>query len=128
MNLFEILGIIVVHWFADFVLQTDSQAKGKSKNWSDLLSHTATYSLVWCIVFAFLFLVSPWTVDQAFNMVILFPLITFVFHTVQDYITSRENSKVWEEKKIHKFFILIGFDQLLHYAQLFITYWLLMGK
>jgi len=128
MNLFEILGIIAVHWFADFVLQTDSQAKGKSKNWGDLLSHTATYSLVWCIVFAFLFLMSPWTVDQAFNMVILFPLITFVFYTVQDYITSRENSKVWEEKKIHKFFILIGFDQLLHYDQLFITYWLLMGK
>lgn len=32
MNLIEIFSIIIIHWFADFVLQTDKQAKGKSKN------------------------------------------------------------------------------------------------
>ena len=47
MNLEVIILILVIHWIADFVLQTDKEAKGKSKNWSDLLSHTYTYSLVW---------------------------------------------------------------------------------
>jgi hypothetical protein len=36
-SLTEILVILFIHWLADFVLQTDKQAKGKSKNWSDLL-------------------------------------------------------------------------------------------
>jgi len=47
MNLIEIFSILLIHWFADFVLQTDEQAKGKSKNWLDLLQHTLNYSIVW---------------------------------------------------------------------------------
>lgn len=47
MNLTIILIIIFTHWVADFVLQTDKQAKGKSKNFEDLFSHTQTYSLVY---------------------------------------------------------------------------------
>ena len=47
MNLYEILGILFIHWFADFVLQTDKQAKGKSKEWGPLLEHTFNYSVVW---------------------------------------------------------------------------------
>ena len=45
--------IILIHWVGDFVLQTDKQAKGKSKNWNDLLSHTTSYSLLWTIVGTF---------------------------------------------------------------------------
>jgi len=44
MALLEVFSILIIHWFADFVLQTDEQAKGKSKNFNDLLSHTFTYS------------------------------------------------------------------------------------
>ena len=54
MNLIEIFSIIGIHWLADFVLQTDKQAKGKSKNWSDLLSHTWSYMMCWFIIGAFL--------------------------------------------------------------------------
>ena len=50
MTLLEIFTILLIHWFADFVLQTDKQAKGKSKNWRDLLSHTLTYSLIWFVI------------------------------------------------------------------------------
>lgn len=118
MNLIEIFSIIIVHWFADFVLQTDKQAKGKSKNWKDLLSHTFNYSLTfWC--FAVI----------AFNGNLIkacyFYVITLVLHTITDYFTSRLNSKLWEQGKVHYFFVSIGFDQVLHYVQLFTTYYLL---
>ena len=46
-TLTEIFSILIIHWIADFVLQTDKQAKGKSKNWSDLLKHTNNYSTIW---------------------------------------------------------------------------------
>lgn len=120
MNLIEIFSILLIHWFADFVLQTDKQAKGKSKNWDDLLNHTANYSTVWMVIGIILL-----PMNQYLNA-IYFVLITFLCHTITDYITSRENSKLWEQGKIHNFFVCIGLDQYLHYIQLFLTYWYLI--
>lgn len=116
MTLIEIFSILTIHWIADFVLQTDKQAKGKSKNWSELLSHTVIYSLCWWIIAPFL----PHWYDAG-----IFVFITFVLHTITDYFTSRLNSKLWADGKIHYFFVSIGFDQILHYVQLFTAYYLL---
>ena len=49
-NLFIQLYFLFIHWIADFVLQTDSQAKGKSTSIKMLLKHTVTYGL--CILAA----------------------------------------------------------------------------
>jgi len=126
MTIIEILSILLIHWIADFVLQTDKQAKGKSKNWSDLLSHTAIYSLFWTVPISIFSLFGYDSSDFGWSPVLLlFIPITFVFHTITDYFTSRLNSKLWAEGKVHYFFVSIGFDQWLHYAQLFITYQLL---
>lgn len=126
MNLIEIFSIIVIHWIADFVLQTNEQAQGKSKNWKDLLGHTLTYSFMWlCILPIYvLFIVGienyvPWSG-------LIFVAITFVCHTVTDYFTSRLNSRLWEKGDVHNFFVSIGFDQVLHYVQLFLAYELLL--
>lgn len=116
MNLIEIFSIILIHWFADFVLQTDKQAKGKSKNWLDLLQHTVNYSLVFLFISFFIL--------PELNPIWFF-LITFTCHTITDYFTSRLNSKLWSEGKVHNFFVSIGFDQVLHYVQLFTTYYYL---
>lgn len=114
-----ILGILLVHWIADFVLQTDEQAKGKSKEWLPLLMHTITYSLVWI---GFIFAI---TLD--IKITLIFTTVTFITHTVTDYFTSRLNSILWAEGKVHKFFVSIGFDQWLHYLQLFLTYNILIN-
>ena len=124
MNLVQIFSILIIHWFADFVLQTDEQAKGKSKNWFDLLNHTINYSCIWAISIIFLF-PNHWKAYQYVTGSIIFCLITFICHTVTDYFTSRLNSRLWEQKKVHNFFVLVGFDQVLHYIQLFTTYYLL---
>ncbi len=117
-----IFGILIIHWFADFVLQTDKQAKGKSKNWSDLLSHTGIYSLVWLIPSLIIFFNQS---EIGIIKALSFVLITFITHTITDYFTSRLNSKLWTEGKTHWFFVSIGFDQILHYLQLFLTFYLL---
>ena len=121
MTLYEILGILFIHFFADFVLQTDKQARGKSNNWHDLLSHTGVYALVWLIITQGLIILGylPYTFY-------LFAPLTFVLHTATDYFTSRLNNKLWNAGKVHNFFVSVGFDQWLHYAQLFITFWFLM--
>jgi hypothetical protein len=127
MTLIEIFIILMVHYLADFVAQTDEQAKGKSKNWNDLLSHTFQYSLHWLAAGLILFLISPFDMKIIPNTIVFF-FITFMCHTTTDYFTSRLNSKLWSEGKVHLFFVSIGFDQILHYMQLFLTYWFLAGK
>lgn len=117
----------MIHWFADFVMQTDKQAKGKSNNWNDLISHTLTYSLIWFIPL-FIVIFSGYTREEVgwSQWTLLFIPITFIFHTITDYFTSRLNSKLWIEGKVHNFFVSIGFDQVLHYVQLFLTYWFIV--
>jgi uncharacterized protein DUF3307 len=118
-NIWIVIGILFIHWFADFVCQTDEQAIGKSKNWRDLLSHTIVYSLWWMNISMVMIMVT----DNYY--LLLFSPITFICHTVTDFYTSRVNNQLWEQKKVHQFFVSIGFDQWLHYVQLLLTYYLL---
>ncbi len=129
MNLIEIFSILIIHWIGDFVLQTDKQAKGKSKNLSVLLWHTLNYSYLWfCMGIIFIACKSNMFVDMDWYKdwsLTLFVLITFICHTITDYFTSRLNSKLWAKGDVHNFFVSIGFDQMLHYIQLFATYYYL---
>ena len=113
--------LILVHWFADFVLQTHWQAINKSKNNKALLMHTGVYSTVWFLLMNTMIILNYLPVSFY-----LFAPITFVFHTITDYFTSRLNTKLWNKGDIHNFFVSVGFDQVLHYAQLFLTYYLLI--
>ena len=117
-NILVVLTIIFIHFIADFVLQTHWQASNKSKDWIALLSHTGVYTLCW-IPFCFLNFGS----NLVLNMSFLF--ITLISHTVTDYYTSRLNARLYEKGEIHNFFVSVGFDQFLHYAQLLITYQIL---
>lgn len=134
MNLIEILSILGIHWIADFVFQDEKWALGKSKNWNDLLSHTITYSSFWFFISLFLDIYTRITTNKWLFEVIdvqLFVLITFICHTTTDYFTSRLNFKLYIKGKFGSsipnlgFFTSIGFDQYLHYIQLFLTYWYL---
>lgn len=112
MEVFKILYILLAHWIADFVLQSDNDAKNKSKNWANLLNHTAIYSLFMTGAIMILY---PILVTK----LLVFYLIMLTSHTLIDAITSRINSKLWAQGKVHNFFVSIGFDQWLHYAVLF---------
>lgn len=118
-----ILTILFTHWFADFVLQTDEQAKNKSKCNIALTQHVLTYIIPFCFLCLFLFPANP--IELFANKTFLFIGITFCAHWLTDYFTSRLNSKLWKAGKVHNFFVSVGFDQFLHYTQLFLTYELL---
>lgn len=125
-NIIFVLVILTIHWFADFIMQDEKWALGKSKNWSDLLSHTLTYSAVW------FFICHALIVTEYLSLLFyFFPIITFICHTITDYFTSRIVSKKFAQKQYGSSipnigaFTIIGFDQLLHFIQLLLTYQLL---
>lgn len=119
MNIWIIISILFLHWVADFVCQTDWMAQNKSKNNGALSLHVTIYTVVW--VFAS---VVYCTVKHDATMLWFLPT-TFICHWVTDYFTSRLNSKLWGEKKVHWFFVAVGFDQFLHFTQLLLTYYFL---
>lgn len=141
-NIYIIFAIIFIHWIADFVLQTDQQATKKSTSNYWLTAHVSTYACTW--FFACLFYCAyldgfNWT-QRGVNLVFVFPTITFVCHWITDYCTSRLNTKLLPKKEehptdkgyfkqvggnVHNFFVSIGFDQILHYVQLVLTFQLL---
>lgn len=118
--IFILLFYLLLHWYADFVVQTDKQAKSKSSNNWQLLAHTSSYSLIITICTYILY----WTNSfgaQYWYIPLIFGIIQFVTHTIIDYITSRINKKLWINEEVHTFFIMIGFDQFIHYGILFVS-------
>lgn len=125
-----VIIVLLIHWVADFVMQSHWQSVNKSKSNKALLSHTVTYSGIWFA--ALVFLLSPF-VDDLYSVWILisrviapFVAITLVTHTITDYITSRIVRKYFDAGNFHNGFVVIGIDQILHYLQIYYTFKLVL--
>jgi hypothetical protein len=126
------LYIVIVHWIADFIFQAEEWAENKSRSNAHLFIHVSMYTVIWSLLGSFL-LVSPCDAS-VFGYCVDLPKfgsflgITFIAHFITDYITSRIVKRRFEAKyygsPIPNFgaFTVIGFDQALHYTQLFLTY------
>lgn len=97
--------ILVLHFVADFILQSDYIAKTKSSSWKSLTIHVSLYTMV------LLLTLNP-----------LWAFINGILHFCVDAVTSRLTSMLWKEGKTHYFFVVIGLDQLLHTLMLVTTY------
>lgn len=110
-----IIWILFTHFVADFVLQTDYQAKNKSKDSGVLMLHCLTYTL--CLF--------TWTTAyiglEFWYSALLFATINGSIHFIIDFCTSRVTSSLFGKKDYHNGFIAVGFDQYLHTLILLIT-------
>ncbi len=115
-----VLFILLVHWFADFVMQTEHMSKRKSSSNYYLTMHVTVYTFATIVMWALVF---PFTsVHLSVLGVWLSFAAIFVMHWVTDYFTSRWTSRLYKEENNHDFFVVIGFDQVLHYTQLLLTF------
>jgi hypothetical protein len=104
------------HWIADFVLQSDNMAKGKSKSFYWLTVHVYVYTLF--MAFTTLFLVGI-----MFNPITWFSWLTLngVAHWMTDFFTSRCSSFYFTKGDYHNGFVVVGFDQFIHLVFLIVT-------
>lgn len=116
-NIYLVLGVLLTHFVADFLLQTDWMAKNKSTNNKALLSHvlvyTATFLVFALVLHGFAILTLP--------VAIIWVLFNGLMHFITDYFTSRLNTYLWNKKEVHYFFVSIGADQFIHYCFLLLT-------
>lgn len=111
-----ILVLLISHFVGDFLLQSDKMALNKYKDPYWLLAHILVYTTI-LFIFSFMFL--DFKLSLSFN---LFIYLNFMLHFSIDVITSQFTHFLYEKKENHWFFVVIGFDQLLHYFCLFVTY------
>jgi hypothetical protein len=104
--------LLFAHWVADFVLQTHKMAINKSKDNIWLTKHVLTYTGVMGALTAPFFIGN----DSGYWLFIMY---LFILHWVTDWLTSHMVAKRWEKQDYHNGFVIIGFDQILHYLQIF---------
>lgn len=115
MTLYLTLWVLFGHWIADFVCQSHWMSVNKSKNWWALTTHVSLYTLLMTSLAA-----GP-AFDLEWSAVGYFAVATYALHFTTDAITSRVTSRLYRQERWHDFFVVIGFDQFLHYTQLLLT-------
>ncbi len=115
----QLVALLATHWVGDFVLQTDFQASNKSRRLDALSLHVATYTATLFLAAAILF---------GLAAAVIFAALNGALHFATDYITSRASSKLWAEQNWRRFFVMIGFDQLIHQATLALTLWMMVTQ
>lgn len=106
-----VIFLLTIHWIADFILQTDEMAKNKSSSNYYLGIHILYYTIPFLIIFG-----------------IKFALVNGIAHFLTDYVTSRITSKLYAKGDVHNFFVVIGFDQLIHSTTLILSYIYFFGN
>jgi hypothetical protein len=118
--IYIILFLLFIHWVSDFVLQTHIMSTKKSSSYYYLTLHVLIYSfatiMCWSLVLPIL------GVSLTISSIMLSFFIIFITHWITDYFTSRQTSKLYKEEKYHDFFVMVGFDQVLHYVQILLTF------
>lgn len=112
------LIIVWSHFVFDFVLQSHWMATNKSKSNKALSAHVGVYTIGLCWIACLL--IGNWSITVA----LIWIAINSIMHFVTDWCTSRLTSRLFG-KNWHDFFVVVGFDQAIHYTTLVITYILL---
>lgn len=110
-----VIWLLFCHWVADFVCQSDYVAQNKSKNNIVLTIHCFIYGII----------VGLGALIAHCKYAGAFYLLNALIHFPVDYVTSRINSKLWADKKVHWFFVSIGFDQWIHFVTIILVWRLL---
>lgn len=98
------IGIIWLHTFGDFLLQTREMAENKSSSLYWLTLHVGLYSLPFVLLLGF------W-----------YGVINFVLHFMVDFVSSRVGKWAYERNRNKLFWCGIGVDQALHLTCLLLT-------
>ena len=125
-----VIVIVILHFIGDWLFQSRWMADNKNKfsieGWDAWFQHIGAYTgTMLAGMYIFLTVFYPQLVQGPHGPG--WVLINGIMHGVQDKITSYFTHKLYEKKKFHAFFTVIGFDGMLHYLTLFISAKIMFG-
>jgi membrane-bound metal-dependent hydrolase YbcI (DUF457 family) len=110
----KITIILLMHLFADFLLQGSTFSKMKMSKISYLFLHVLVYT-------AFFIVISPLLLSLTFQQGLIFSGINGGIHLVVDFITSRLKRMFWQKNE-SAYIAIISADNLIHVGILIYTY------
>lgn len=117
-----LLLILFIHLVGDFFMQSSEQAQNKWHSNQHLLAHVVSYTAALTIV-SFIVFVNVPPMDPAKSALFMsWSLLNGALHFCVDWVTSRLTHHLFEKKKYHDGFAVIGVDQFAHYACLLLTW------
>ena len=130
--------LLLIHFVADFFLQTPWMAKNKSDDLQALGLHVAVYTVTLYVLGLIAMRILGMSGLELMKTFLFFALANGALHFVTDFITSRASAHQWEKMQSavgdeekghysHNFFVVIGLDQVVHYTCLFFTIPILLG-
>lgn len=123
----QLVALLVVHYIGDFIFQSHWMGVNKSKNTWVLALHVLIYT--WNLLLGSILIFSP-TLTAPPSMlggILTFVAVNGLLHFCTDFVTSRMTSALYANKEFHRFFCVIGLDQLIHQATLAATLAWLLG-
>jgi hypothetical protein len=117
------IAIVIIHFIGDWLFQSrkmgDNKSKFTAEGWRAWGSHILVYfATLYIGMVSFNIMFNPMI---SINTCIDWAFLNAAIHGIQDKITSNITHRLYEEKKYHGFFTVIGFDGMLHYLCLFIS-------
>lgn len=105
-----IITILLLHFIADFIFQTNKMAINKSRSIKWLSIHAGVYTFV---IYIGLILgnIIGWIPD--INL-LLYAVVNGLLHWIIDFCTSKLNAYLYKKELRHWFFVGIGLDQFIH--------------
>ncbi len=126
-QLWAFVALLAIHWVADFLCQSHWMSVNKSKDLNALGWHIFAYTAVLGIGALSLF---GWRRDADYFVwtpaLWYFIAVNGALHGATDFVSSRVTRILWDRKRIHDFFVVIGLDQLIHQSTLALTMWWLL--
>lgn len=125
---FGVLVILIAHFVADFIFQSHYLAINKSSSVWALIQHIIIYALSFYIIFGlswyplYYILNINITAQTWLQLTIGITVVNSLLHYFTDFFTSKLTRYFWNKKDYHNFFVIIGFDQLLHTGLLIYSY------
>lgn len=114
-----IVCLLIIHFIADFIAQSNWMASNKSHNIKALTLHTLSYS--WILFGGILCLIPAFHIS--FYLLLLYVIFNGLIHFLVDLVTSKISSYFWARKDYHNFFVTVGEDQTIHYLTLFWSFY-----
>ena len=111
--IWQLVLLLITHWVGDFVFQTTWMAIGKSQRLDALTVHVLTYSVILSGAAVLIFGMT--------NVAVAFIACNAALHFVTDFFTSKASAALHAKQNMRGFYIMLGFDQLLHHIALAAT-------
>ena len=125
MQLYQIIILLTLHWIFEFALCKSEADSHGNINLKSIFKHSLLYSFGF---FSFIFVYIVINIYHGNNppkILLLFPLICFIGHSIISFIMNNINAKLWNARSLRQLFINIGFEQLLYQLFLVVSFYLL---